>query len=725
MTTQFDFFPMGSSYYPPFHVESDWERDIRRMAEGGLNTIRTGELIATWEWIEPRRGRFDFSWLDRLFELAERYHLKVLLGTGAASPPVWMLEDYPDLQIVSRDGVRYPIGAMWGWACLDHPGFCDESERYLRTLLQRYKDHAALLGWQIHNEIGYPIIPRKSSGLPLYCYCGHTARKFREWLQAHYSTIDALNEAWPSTPTRHRYYDWHQIDPPRSLPSEWAPTKAWLDWRSFIYDDIAEFVAWQDSIIRSEDKRHPTTANLIDTLTHDFSVLHGADPWRIAKVPDAIGWDMYPGEHPKSGPTFCSMFLDNAFSTAMHNGVPLWLTEVESGPIGGWSLGPDYPTNGLDIKRYGLEALAHGAKMILYQGYREWNALPLHWGALVDLHGDPTERYDAAREINRVVDANQGLFVEAMPAGAEVAILYSQDNVTTAYGMDALDHFRSALEGVYQTLWALKMPVEFVTPELLAAGKGHTYRALFAPFLMNISSDLAQAIRSFVSRGGTFVAFGKFGMLDSRGWYWDDRPGAGLTDLFGVREKRIRVLDDVALFPEASQPVFEGINTPLKGYWHQQDLTVLGPNVEILAHFADGEVAAVRNRFGEGTSYYFGTHLDAAVRQFGGRDYRRLFGNLLNAHEIRPPILLESPDKDYVAQFVDVHRSRRGNERLVIVLNHGKTPQDLRVVCREETALRQARNLFTGQSLTLQRDSENVVFDLRLEAFDGAAIRLS
>jgi beta-galactosidase GanA len=515
----FDYLPLGSSYYPPFHAPADWERDIRRMAECGLNTIRSGELIASWEWIEPRRNQFDFSWLDRLFELASKYGLRILLGTGAASPPIWMLDAYPDLPIVSRDGDRYPTGTMWQWACLDHPGLRIESERYLRTLLARYKDHPGLLAWQIHNEIGFPILPRKSSSLPVYCYCSHTANKFRDWLQTQYANVEELSEAWACTPTRHRYAEWHQVQPPRSLPAEWGPVKAWLDWRNFIYDDFAEFVAWQNVILHSADPNHPTTANLIDTLTNDCAVLHGADPWRIVTKVDAIGWDMYPSGRAGSGPTFCSMFLDNAYSTAAHSNVPLWIPEMESGPIGGWSLGPNHTTTGLDIKRYNLEALAHGAKMILYQGYREWNALPLHWGALVDLNGEPTERYDAARQINQMVSAHQAFFQDALPAPAEVGILYSQDNVTTAYGMNALDHFRLALGGVYQTLWQLKVPVEFITPELLIAGKGHHYRALFAPFLMNVSTELANALRAHVTRGGLLVTFAKFAMLDERGWY--------------------------------------------------------------------------------------------------------------------------------------------------------------------------------------------------------------
>jgi beta-galactosidase len=107
---------------------------------------------------------------------------------------------------------------MWGWACIDNPGFLEESERYLRVLLERYKDHPALLDWQIHNEIGHLARHGRPEGeRNHYCYCEHTAARFREWLRQKYDDeIETLSEAWACTPTRHRYHDWSQVQPPRA-----------------------------------------------------------------------------------------------------------------------------------------------------------------------------------------------------------------------------------------------------------------------------------------------------------------------------------------------------------------------------------------------------------------------------------------------------------------------------------------------------------------------------
>ena len=68
MKNLLSFLPMGSSYYPPHHDSADWERDVQRMVAAGLNTIRTAELLASWDKIEMIRNQPDWSWLDEIFK---------------------------------------------------------------------------------------------------------------------------------------------------------------------------------------------------------------------------------------------------------------------------------------------------------------------------------------------------------------------------------------------------------------------------------------------------------------------------------------------------------------------------------------------------------------------------------------------------------------------------------------------------------------------------------
>jgi beta-galactosidase len=664
---------LGCSYYPPHHNPEDWERDFKRMAVAGFNALRTAELLASWDSLERLPRQPDFSWLDRTFELAERYGMKILVGTGACCPPIWMLDEYPDLQVVSRDGVPYPSGGTWAWACFDNPGFMKESDRYLRQLVDRYRDHPALLGWQIHNEPGYPFIPPQGQMMQWYCYCDHTAAKFRDWLKAKYGFLEVLNRAWRWDPTHHQYASWEQVRLPRVTPIEWGVLTAWLDWRTFCTDNWAWFIGHQAAFIRERDPDHPVTTNIYGEAT-DFTGRLGIDPWKLAAVVDAIGYDLYPGlrkrgvperKREPGGPGIVSWVLDFGRSTALHAGKMFWLPEMESGPLDGWVKGPRYTTKALDIKRWFLEAIGHGAKMILYQGYREWNCIPIHWGALVDLNGEPTERYHTAAQMTAWVRDNEAWLYDAEPVRAEVGIIYGHDNVLVNASLAAEDFAKRSLFGVHEALWAAHYPVEFVTADYLAEP---SYRVLFLPFAMVVSDDLAGKLRRFVERGGTLVGFAKCGFLNGQGWYWNDQPGGGLDTVFGVRQRSLEYRPD----PFSLRVSLGGATLELEGFHHQQILETAA-DAEVLGTFHDGTPSLVRHRSGAGQTFYFATHLDIAA--FGSPAHHEAFRLLLEQVGLRPPVRLQGPG----SERVDPHLLCRGTEHLLILTNENETPVDVSV----------------------------------------------
>jgi len=689
------------------------------MEQAGLNALRTAELIASWEWIEPQKRHFDFDWLDRTFELCQKHGLRVLLGTGAGSPPIWLLDEYPDVQIVSQDGVPYPTGTMWGWACIHHPGFRAESERYLHTLLRRYAGHPALFGWQIHNEPGHPAIQRASGAVNFYCYCEHSAAGFRAWLQTRYGDLEALSEAWACTPTRHRYHTWSQVRPPRSAPLEWGSPGAWLDWRQYIDESFADFIGWQNRIIKEKDGVHPTTVNLVHLLGADLGAARGIDAWRYPDTCDAFGFDLYPVDRFKAEPFFTSLQLDYARSPALHAGMPFWIPEIESGPIGEWVLGPSHATTARDIRRYDLDCIAHGAKMLLYQGYREWDPLPLHWGALVDLNGEPTERYHEAAHINRVVLAHERLFLEARPARAQIGILVDQRNAIASLGMGAAEVLLKAIKGVYYAYWSQNYPVEFITPELLADGKGQAYRFILMPFLMLVTPTCAQALVDYVSEGGNLVAFAKCGMLNEKSWTWHDRPG-GLTDLFGVKETHIAKSDTVTLVPTPNTGVFDGVSGPLKGHWHRQDFA-LADGVQVLACYEDAKPAVTLNHYGAGRAILFGTHFDVAALAAEASGHRQVLANLAEVASVERPFHLEG------GSLLDGHllSAPDQQERLFILINHGPDPAVARLLLPNPPGAGSVTDLFSKEVLEVSSGHDGAWFEIALDGSDSTALMVT
>lgn len=705
------FFPRGASYYPPHHEPGDWERDVAAMAAAGMNCIRSAELLASWDYIEKEPGRPDWSWLDALFDAAQRHNVCILLGTGSPSPPIWLLDRYPDVQIVDRDGRPFPTGTVWGWACRNHPGYRAEFERYLRLLAGRYAEHPALWAWQLDNEPGFPFITRQGEERPrLHDYNPHTAAAFRAWMQQKYSTLDALNVAWRWDCTHHQYISWEQVQPPRSMPQEWGVVSAWLDWRTFLYENMAAFIGWQRALLRELDPRHPTMTNIFALSGREVEM--GLDPWLMAGQADAIGYDMYPGigRRLHREPEYISMFLDMGRSSAQQAGTAFWLPELESGPLSGWALGPDYTTKPQDITRYNLEALAHGARAILYQGYREWPCIPIHWGALADFTGKPTPRYDAAQRVNQMLAEHEALFAAAQPARAQAAILYDTLNVTLLHGMGAEQLLRQCVRGAYTTLWRAGYPAEFVNAQALAAWVADLaplpYRLLLLPGALLLHAETGLALRRFVERGGTLIGFAKCAWVDGRGWSWATTPGAGLSELFGAEAAEIERDDDCRIeLVDGAGPV----QAAIPGYWHRQAL-VPHTNSEVLGRFADGQPALVRHALGAGQAFLVGTHLDAAALDAPAA--MALLRSLAERAALERPI-----DIIIAPATVDAHLLQAGAHQLVILTNNSSETATVRF--RSPGAQpRAARELLYNSQLAV----EGEVISLELAPWDGAVV---
>jgi beta-galactosidase len=78
----------GIYYYPEHWDEIQWERDINKMSDMGFEFVHLAEFA--WFKMEPEEGRFEFSWLDKVVNLCNKYNLKVVMCTPSATTPTWM-----------------------------------------------------------------------------------------------------------------------------------------------------------------------------------------------------------------------------------------------------------------------------------------------------------------------------------------------------------------------------------------------------------------------------------------------------------------------------------------------------------------------------------------------------------------------------------------------------------------------------------------------------------
>ena len=100
-------FLFGAAYYEEYMPYERTETDFKLMKEAGMNVIRIAE--STWSTWEPSDGVFDFSHLIHMLECAEKYDLKVIIGTPTYAIPSWLAKKYPDIMAYGKTVTSFMV----------------------------------------------------------------------------------------------------------------------------------------------------------------------------------------------------------------------------------------------------------------------------------------------------------------------------------------------------------------------------------------------------------------------------------------------------------------------------------------------------------------------------------------------------------------------------------------------------------------------------------------
>ena len=95
----------GAAYYDEYLMMKGIDRvdeDMRMMKEAGLNVIRIAE--STWSTCEPQPGAFDFTYVDRALDAAQRVGIDVIVGTPTYAVPSWLVKIDPSVLAVTPNG---------------------------------------------------------------------------------------------------------------------------------------------------------------------------------------------------------------------------------------------------------------------------------------------------------------------------------------------------------------------------------------------------------------------------------------------------------------------------------------------------------------------------------------------------------------------------------------------------------------------------------------------
>jgi beta-galactosidase len=348
---------LGVCYYPEHWPESWWAQDARRMVEMGIRYVRIGEFA--WSRIEPKRGQFTWTWLDRAMDVLADAGLKIVLGTPTATPPKWLMDEHPDIQPYDIDGKPRGFGSRRHYS-FSSQVYWQESQRIVEAMATRYGQHRGLSGWQTDNEYGCHFT--------ILSWGAEDLRAFKNWLRLRY-----LNEAWGNVFWSMEVTDFNQISLPHLTVTEANPA-ARLDFWRFQSQQVAAYDKMQCDFIR---KHSPGRF-----ITHNFmGFFNEFDHWDVGDNLDVASWDSYPigfaesflpteaeklrwceTSHPDIAPYHHDLYR------AVGKG-RWWVIEQQPGPVN-WAAWNPIPKKGM-VRLWTWEALAHGAEVVSYFRWRQ------------------------------------------------------------------------------------------------------------------------------------------------------------------------------------------------------------------------------------------------------------------------------------------------------------------------------------------------------------------
>ena len=582
---------LGAAYYPEHWTEEMWEKDARLMKEANFNVVRMAEFA--WAKLEPQKGRYDFSWLDKAIGILSQHGISVILGTPTATPPKWLMDQNEDIYQKDKYGRVRGFGSRRHY-CLNNPRFVELTKEIVSRVAEHYKDSSSVVAWQIDNEFGCQDTT--------YCYCEHCLKAFQKWLQNKYGSIDRLNEEWGTVFWSQTYHAWDEIVLPAYSVCDGADPKhdghnpsMVLDYKRFSSHAVVSYQRIQHDILRSHTDK-PITHNLMGHFPE-------IDYFHLGKDLDFVSWDNYP-DYPWDIP---SRVKTSAAHDLMRGikGKNFWVMEQQSGPCG-WDVLADTPKPG-QLRLWTYQAVAHGAEGMVYFRFRACRVgAEQYWYGILDHDSVPRRRY---REIQQTCAELKGLshLLVGSSVVSEAAIVKSYDNLWSHQirSHNANFDYNQLLLSYYTALAENNISADFISE----AGELSKYKVLFMPAFNLMTESIKELLENYVAQGGSLVLTFRSG---TRTWNnaMSELTLPGLfKEMAGVEVEEFDSLNYGRQIP---------VSTMAGGGHASVWCDILKPiSANALASYTGdyyaGRPAITVNRFGKGKVYYIGCDLDPAA----------------------------------------------------------------------------------------------------------------
>jgi len=601
----------GVAYYPEYMPYDRLDRDVELMQKAGITVVRVGE--STWSTWEPHDGDFQFAWMQRVLDRLHAAGIKAILGTPTYSIPTWLYKEHPEI-VVTHNGTAPPLtdpypptyppaktpgyyGPRQNYDFLN-PYFRQHAERVIREIVSHFKDHPAVIGYQIDNET-FP------TGVPT----PYMNAAFLDRLKQKYKAPDTINKIWGLVYWGQLVDSWDDLPPRNGILNPGYK----LEWENFQHDVVTDYLAWQGKIV-NQYKRPD------QFITQDFSggVHTNLDQWAIAGNLDIVAENPYFETQKRLDAR--TIWLSGDLGRSLRHTNYL-VTETNAQTIG-WDSRTQYPQYPGQLRLVVYTHLAAGANMVEYW---HWHSLhygqETYWKGVLSHDLEPNRTY---AEVSRVASELKKLGAQLVDLKKDdkVAILFSADSANALSYMPVSDHvnYMTVLKQMYDALYDLN-----IEPDFVQAGDPNLsrYKVLLVPPLYSTSDRVLQQISDYVKNGGQVVMAFKSGFTNEYSTVRDVMAPGPLRAAAGFHYQEFTNLAE----PEPLTPDPYGVGEQNKGSVWEEFL--VPETAQVVASFDDPYwhfPAIMRNQYGGGTLTYEGTFLTDTLQREVIREVLRRAG---------------------------------------------------------------------------------------------------
>ena len=590
MKPMFDHFLFGGDWNPEQWPEDTWEHDLDMLEDAHINEVTIN--VFSWALLQPAEDRYDFSMLDKIVALLVKHDFNIVMATGTAALPGWMVRLHPETIRTEQNGTRHVFGGRHNF-CPTSPYFRKASRALAAHVAERYAGTSGLVAWHVCNEYG------GGGGL---CYCDHCAEAFRTWLKNKYGTVEALNKAWCANFWSHTIYDWGDVVPPVSYGDGISDAKCvvsglQMDYRRFQNQAQLACYTNERDAIRAYDAATPITTNLMGTFKD-------LDYFEWAKEMDVVSWDNYPGMD--TPPSFTAMCHD--LMRGVGGNKPFMLMEQTPNQQN-WFPFCKVKRPG-EVRKLSWQAVSHGADTVqFFQMKQSIGGCERFHGAVIAHDGTEQSRVfketaALGGELDRI-----GKRIMGSEIRAKAAIMFdwqSYWSLEGCVGPTAGFSYPNEVHRFYRAFWRRNVPVDIIE-STTPLDKLKQYDLVVAPALITVLPGVAETLESYVSEGGSFITGYMAGIHDEHDLVVPGGYPGKLRDLMGIWVEEID-----ALAPDETIEV-HGDAVDAKGEIVASIIHREG--ARRLAAYGGGEFyaghsALTVNTYGKGKAYFVGTPLD-------------------------------------------------------------------------------------------------------------------